>query len=54
MAAVGGIFDVEAGFCRDLVGGRLNEGRKEREGRIDAQKRLTGPRQISLDIQKKV
>jgi hypothetical protein len=41
-----------------LVGnwwGRLHEGRKEREreGRIDAQKRLTGPRQISLDIQRK-
>ena len=39
-----------------LVGnwwGRLNEGRKECEGRIDAQKRLTGPRQISPDIQRK-
>jgi len=36
-----------------IGGGRLNEGRNEREGRIDAQKRLTGPRQISPDIQRK-
>jgi hypothetical protein len=52
MAATGGYLTVEAGSGRD-VGDSLSEGRKEREERIDAQKGLTGPRQISLDIQRK-